>query len=73
MDPRVVATDDESGEVVVLWRERGHSPAGERFDGPVLGLYRIQDGRLTRAQTFYFDTVALRDFLAKAAPRGAGI
>jgi ketosteroid isomerase-like protein len=73
MDPRVVATDDESGEVVVLWRQRGRSPTGERFDGPVLGLYKIQDGWLARAQMFYFDTVALRDFLAKAAPRGTGI
>ncbi|HEX8857622.1 MAG TPA: nuclear transport factor 2 family protein [Actinomycetes bacterium] len=72
MDPRVVATDDQSGEAVVLWRQRGRSPTGERFDGPVLGLYKIQDGRLARAQMFYFDTVALGDFLAKAAPRGTG-
>ena len=67
MDPRVVAANQESGEVVVLWRQRGCRPTGERFDGPVLGLYKIQDGRLARAQMFYFDTVALSDFLAKAA------
>ena len=23
---------------MVLWRQRGRSPAGERFNGPVLGL-----------------------------------
>jgi hypothetical protein len=44
MDPRVVAANDESGEVVVAWRQRGCSPAGERFDGPVLGLYKSEVG-----------------------------
>jgi ketosteroid isomerase-like protein len=67
MDPRIVAVNDESGEVVVLWRQRGCSPTGERFDGPVLGLYKIRGGRLARAQMFYFDTVALTNFLANAA------
>jgi ketosteroid isomerase-like protein len=67
MDPRVIAANDESGEVVVLWQQRGHSPTGERFDGPVLGLHTIRDGRLARAQMFYFDTAALIDFLANAA------
>jgi ketosteroid isomerase-like protein len=67
MDPRIVAVNEQNGEVVVLWRQRGRSPTGERFDGPVLGLYKLGDGRLARAQMFYFDTVALADFLAKAA------
>jgi ketosteroid isomerase-like protein len=44
MDPRVVAVSDDGEETVVLWRQRGLSPAGERFDGPVLGLYRLRDG-----------------------------
>lgn len=61
MDPRVVAASDE--EVVMLWHQRGRSPAGERFDGPVLGLYQLRDGRLARAQMFHFDTVALAGFL----------
>ncbi len=63
--PRVVAASDQ--EVVVLWRQRGRNPAGERFDTPVLGLYQLRDGRLTRAQMFYFDTVAVAGFLAAAA------
>jgi ketosteroid isomerase-like protein len=63
MDPRVVAAAGE--EVVVLWRQRGISPDGERFDGPVLGLYRLRAGRLVRAQMFYFDTAALVGFLAR--------
>ena len=35
MDPRVVAANGD--EVVVLWRQRGVSRAGDRFDGEVLG------------------------------------
>lgn len=64
MDPRVVATSEE--EVVVLWQQRGVGPAGDRFEGPVLGLYQLREGKLARAQMFYFDTVRLADFLTKA-------
>jgi ketosteroid isomerase-like protein len=64
MDPRVVAANED--EVVVLWRQRGLSPAGERFDGEVLGLYQIREGKLARAQMFYFDTLAVASFLDKA-------
>jgi ketosteroid isomerase-like protein len=41
IDPRVVAASDR--EVVVLWRFRGVSPAGEQLDMPVLGLYEVRD------------------------------
>lgn len=64
MDPRVVGTSAD--EVVALYRQRGVSPSGEQFDGEVLGLYSFRDGKLARAQMFYFDTVALADFLTKA-------
>lgn len=64
MDPRAVASSED--EVVVLWRQRGVSRAGDRFDGEVLGLYRIREGKLARAQMFYFDTVALVNFLGRA-------
>ncbi len=64
MGPRVVAASDD--EVVVLWRQRGLGPAGDRFDGEVLGLYQVREGKLARAQMFYFDTVAVVSFLAKA-------
>jgi ketosteroid isomerase-like protein len=64
MDPRVVAAGDE--EVVVLWRQRGRSPAGARFDSPVLGLYQVHEGKLARAQMFYFDPAAAIGFLAGA-------
>jgi ketosteroid isomerase-like protein len=63
-DPRVVAASGD--EVVVLWRQKGVSAAGERFDAEVLGLYRLREGKLARAQMFYFDTAAVAAFLAKA-------
>ena len=61
MDPRVVAANQD--EVVVLWRQRGINFAGERFETEVLGLYRVRDGKLVRAQMFYFDTAAVAKFL----------
>jgi uncharacterized protein len=64
MDPRVVAASDE--EVVVLWRQRGMNPTGDRIDSPVLGLYQLRDGKLARAQMFYFDPAAVLSFLEKS-------
>jgi len=64
MDPRVVAANE--AEIVVLWRQRGLSPSGERFDGEVLGLYQLREGKLARAQMFYFDTAAVAAFLARS-------
>jgi ketosteroid isomerase-like protein len=64
MDPRIVAASDD--EVVVLWHQRGMSPAGERCDAPVLALYLLRDGKLARAQMFYFDSAELAGFLARA-------
>jgi uncharacterized protein len=68
MDPRVVAATER--EVVVLWRQRGTSPSGERFDGEVLGLYEVRDGKFARAQMFYFDAAAVQRFLASAGIAG---
>jgi ketosteroid isomerase-like protein len=64
MDPQVVAAHGDG--VVVLWHQRGRSAAGESIDEEVLGLYRFRDRKLARAQMFYFDTVPVADFLAKA-------
>jgi ketosteroid isomerase-like protein len=64
MEPRVVAASEE--EVVVLWHQRGVTPGGDRLDEEVLGLYHVREGKLARAQMFYFDTAALVRFLAQA-------
>ena len=64
MEPRVVASN--GGEVVVEYRHRAVSPAGERIDFPVLALYGVRDGKLARAQMFHYDTAALTGFLARA-------
>ena len=65
MDPRVVAATER--EVVVVWCQRGLRVDGERFDGEVLGLYEVRDGKLARAQMFYFDAVAVQRFLSGAS------
>lgn len=64
MDPRVIGAGGD--EVVILWRQRGLSPVGERFDSEVLGLYRLREGKLARAQMFYFDEAGVAAFLARA-------
>ena len=69
MEPRLVASSGD--EVVVLWRQRGRSASGERFDGPVLALYTVHDRRLARAQMYYFDTRAVVEFLERAGGRAA--
>jgi ketosteroid isomerase-like protein len=64
MEPRVVAATDD--EVVVLWHQRGVARSGERCDVPVLALYLLRDGKLARAQMFYFDSAEVAGFLARA-------
>ena len=64
MDPRVVAVSEDEG--VVLWRQRGVSLSGEQFEGEVLGLYQVREGKLARAQMFYFDTAPVAKFLERA-------
>jgi len=70
MDPRVVATSED--EVVVLYQQRGVNTSGERIDAPVLGLYQVRDGKLARAQMFYFDTAAVLRFLETSRTPEAG-
>lgn len=69
LEPRVVAFSDE--EVVIQWRQKGVTPKGDRIDTPVLGLYRLRDGKLARAQMFYFDCEAVVAFLSKAKAQTA--
>jgi ketosteroid isomerase-like protein len=64
MDPQVIAAQGD--DVVVLWHQRGRSAAGGSIEEEALGLYRFREGKLARAQMFYFDTVPVANFLAKA-------
>jgi ketosteroid isomerase-like protein len=63
MNARVVAAQGD--DVVVLWHQRGRSATGDSINEEVLGLYRFRDGKLARAQMFYFDTVPVVNFLAR--------
>ena len=50
----------------MLYTQRALSPAGERFEAPVVGLYRVRDGKFARAQMFHYDTASVLDFLERA-------
>jgi len=65
LQPRVIAAAGQ--EVVVLWRQRGLTPAGDSLDSEVLGLYRVREGKLARAQMFHFDPASVCAFLARAS------
>jgi ketosteroid isomerase-like protein len=64
MSARVVAS--RGAEVVVLWRQRGRSAAGNTLDSEVLGLYELHNGKLLRAQMFHYDGAAVAAFLEHA-------
>jgi transcriptional regulator with XRE-family HTH domain len=64
MSPRIVASAGE--DVVIEYRQRALAPNGERFDSPVIGMYKVRDGRLIRARMFHFDTAAMVAFLRRA-------
>lgn len=64
MDPQLVGVHGDA--VVVLWHQRGADTAGRRIDTEVLGMYRLVDGKLARAQMFYFDPAQVADFLSAA-------
>jgi len=64
MDAQVVAAHGDN--VVVLWHQRGRTTDGDSLDEEVLGLYHFREGKLARAQMFYFDTAAVARFLTKA-------
>lgn len=68
LEPRVVAANGD--EVVIHWQQKGVSRTGERINTPVLGLYRLRDGKLARAQMFYFDPAAVVAFLSGANASG---
>jgi ketosteroid isomerase-like protein len=71
MEPRVLSAKD--GEVIVLWHQRAVDHVGRRLDTPVLSLYQAHNGKLARAQMFYFDAAEVLRFLAAAGGRTLGV
>ena len=69
MDAKIVAAQGD--DVVVLWHQRGRTPRGDSLDEEVLGLYHFREGKLARAQMFYFDTAAVARFLAQMKEQSA--
>jgi ketosteroid isomerase-like protein len=65
MDPRVLATGKD-GRVIVNYLWRGLDPRGRRFETETLADYQVRDGRLARAQMFYFDLEGMITFLEEA-------
>jgi ketosteroid isomerase-like protein len=69
MDARIVAASGD--EIVALYHQRAVGPDGERFEKPCVGLYRIRDGKLARAQMFHYDKAAISEFLQRAQAASA--
>lgn len=65
MNPRVVAAGD-NGHVVVNYLWKGLDAEGRRFETEVLADYQVRDGRLARAQMFYYDLPGVIAFLDRA-------
>jgi hypothetical protein len=68
----VAVRDHPAEDVVIEYRQCGLASNGERFDSPVIGMYKVRDGRLIRARTFHFDTAAMVTFLRRANGPGSG-
>jgi ketosteroid isomerase-like protein len=65
MDAKVVATDD-NGRVIVRYTWKGLDTEGRRLDADTLADYQVRDGRLARAQMYYFDLTGMISFLETA-------
>jgi ketosteroid isomerase-like protein len=62
--PRVIASNDV--EVVVHYHQRGTDASGRSCDSEVLGLYQVENGKVTRLQMFYFDPAHVARFLEES-------
>lgn len=60
LEPEFLAVGDR---VVVLWRFRAQRQTRESIDLPVVGIYRLREGRIIESRMFHFDTAALLRFI----------
>jgi uncharacterized protein len=63
--PRLVASNDD--EVVVHYHQRGIDDDGRSCDSEVLAIYRVENGKVTRLQMFYFEPEKVAEFLHATA------
>ena len=70
MDCRIIASRGD--EVVAVYHQRGRDLSGNVVDDEVMGLYKLEGGKLRRAQMFDFNLDAVVSFLAAAAAPGEG-
>jgi ketosteroid isomerase-like protein len=58
---------DAGDHVISCWRLRARTPDGdETLDVPMVGIYKLRDGKLLEAQMFYSDTTEVLRFLEVA-------
>jgi hypothetical protein len=62
INPRVLAVG-ENGHVIVNYVWRGEDAKGERLETEVLADYQVREGRLVRAQMFYYDLPGVIAFI----------
>ena len=68
-DERKLGADfvEAGDDVVVRWRLRARAPDGSgTLDMPMVGIYRLRDGKLAEAHMFYSDTAEVLRFLEGA-------
>jgi ketosteroid isomerase-like protein len=63
LEPRFFADSDH---VIVLWRQKGTSAAGDLFDMPTVSVYQLKNSRVVDSRMFHFDNSAVVGFLERA-------
>lgn len=65
---KLSATFHDAGDTVIArWRLSARAPGTEKkLDTPMVGVYRLRDGKLIEAQMFYADTAAVLRYLDEA-------
>lgn len=64
MNSRVLATSPQ-GRVIINYTWKGLSHDGVSFETETLADYLVEDGRLRRAQMFYYDLPGVIEFLKR--------
>jgi uncharacterized protein len=61
---------DGGDRIVVLYRLKGlAAESGRKINVPVVGTYRVRNGKVVEAQMFYSDTAEITQFMAETVGR----